>query len=143
MRSAVMLALLAVLLGGCERIFVSTEAEFSEVDVACVDTAIRRVPGVSGVDHWIETSEALKAASADGETLRQSHTWDFDSKEPAFIRLDHDGRRWRFMSYAMQWGTAWTSLELDRFSPEMAGIHRALMQQCGLRIPRETRVERD
>jgi hypothetical protein len=137
MRSAAALALL--LLAGCERIFVISEAEFSKVDVACVDAAISGAAGVGRVDHRVETSQAPNSASAEGGATTQSHWWNLSSEEPASVHLAHDGRDWTFTSVAMQWGTAWTPVELEAFSPEMAVIHAALMRRCGLRIPNGTR----
>ena len=140
----VLLALpIPFLLTACERIFVVTDADFSRVDVHCVDTAIRQVPGLRGVEHRIDQGEALNNSSADGAAVTQSHWWTYYADEPASIRLTSDGRTWKFSSDVMKWGTPWKSVDLEAFSPEMARVHRALAQKCGLRIPKKTRVLRD
>jgi hypothetical protein len=143
MRLVFALALGAVPLGGCDRIFVSTEAEFSDVDIACVDTAIRTAPGVVGVDHSSEAGKAPQRVGADEIEIAETHSWKYFSEEPAYVTLARAGRRWRFTSMTMQWGTAWTSTELTAFDPKMAAIHEALARNCGLRIPREITVDRD
>jgi hypothetical protein len=137
------IALVPFLLTGCDRIFVVTDANFTRVDVRCVDAAIREVPGVRDVEHRVDQGEALKSAWAEGAAITQSHWWTFYSKERVSIHLTNDGRTWKFSSDVMKWGTPWTSVDLEAFSPEMAQIHAALAGKCGMQIPRRTRVLRD
>lgn len=124
---------LIVALGGCDRVFVTTEATYPQVDIACVDRAVRGAAGVTGVSH------GHKAEATGGERA-VSHIWTFRSDQPAHVVFTFAANSWTFASSAMKWGAPWTSTDLESVSPVMAAIHGAIERQCGLKIPRETEV---
>lgn len=137
------LALVAVSLTACQRIYVTSESAFSHVDVDCVDAAIKSVPGISGVTHTVGSSGIRNSATDRGEALTQSHQWTYHSKEPASISLTHDGRRWTLSLDVMTSAPPWTSEKLEALNPTMAHINEAISRDCDLPIARNTSVNWD
>lgn len=121
----------------------TSEAVFPEVDLACVDAAIRRVPGIGGVTHSAEPSKDRNSPTTHQKTVTQSHSWTYHSKEPASISLTHDGRLWKLSLKVMEWGTPWASAELEALNPTMARVKEAVSRDCDLPIAKNTSVNRD
>ena len=128
------IALMLILLGGCDRLYgVQARTTFTKsVDVHCVGVAVESVPNVGNVEYHRSESRAIELLPKQREVRTISHVWLYGEGGKSILQLNNTPDGWDFTNARTRMGSPIPRSELARFEPLMRSVNSAVAERCRL-----------
>lgn len=132
---AIGLAAVSLTLASCESFYgLSTWTELpAQPDVACVDTALRGVEGLTRVDHQQGEHSTREVFPHPGMTRIVSDVWVYEAGPTGgLLQILNSGGYVTYQNGRTQMNARFPPGDLEAYAPVMARVNEAMQRSCGI-----------